>query len=369
MSLPDRYARIARLNALCPYYTMFPLAFPLRQLTGAHPTDWVLDPFCGRGTTNFAARLLGLPSVGIDNSKVAVAIAKAKLVQVEPSKMSDLCRSIIQRKREPQEVPSGRFWRLCYHPRTLEGICKLREELIRDCSSPSRIALRAAVLGVLHGPRQSGSPSYLSNQMPRTYATKPGPAVKFWTRQHLRPKYVDVPGVIENRLRFSLADLPAAQEGFILQYDSRKVPIDRLPRRFRWVITSPPYLGMRSYVPDQWLRNWFLGGSSTVSYAQPGQIGNMRATEFVQALAEVWARIAMVCLSGARLVVRFGALPSRDRDPRRLLKESLVRAGCWTAKTIKPAGRASLGKRQSDQFGRTTGRALEEFDLHAVFEG
>ena len=27
-----------------------------------------------------------------------------------------------------------------------------------------------------------------------------------------------------------------------------------------WVVTSPPYYGLRTYGPDQWLRQWFLGG-------------------------------------------------------------------------------------------------------------
>jgi len=40
---------------------MFPLDFPLDILRKrALPGDRVLDPFCGRGTTNFAARLVGL---------------------------------------------------------------------------------------------------------------------------------------------------------------------------------------------------------------------------------------------------------------------------------------------------------------------
>ena len=47
---------------------MFPLKFPFKHLSRASKEDWVLDPFCGRGTTNFAARLLGLNSVGIDSS-------------------------------------------------------------------------------------------------------------------------------------------------------------------------------------------------------------------------------------------------------------------------------------------------------------
>jgi hypothetical protein len=49
------------LNAICPYWTMVPLEFPWRALAAADAGEWVLDPFCGRGTTLFAARKLGCP--------------------------------------------------------------------------------------------------------------------------------------------------------------------------------------------------------------------------------------------------------------------------------------------------------------------
>ena len=69
----------AALNSICPYFTMFPLEFPLGILKrNAKEGSIVLDPFCGRGTTNYAARLLGLSSVGVDSSPVAAAIARAK---------------------------------------------------------------------------------------------------------------------------------------------------------------------------------------------------------------------------------------------------------------------------------------------------
>ena len=39
-----------------------------------------------------------------------------------------------------------------------------------------------------------------------------------------------------------------------------RTALRRIRRRFTRVITSPPYLGMRTYLPDQWLRYWALGG-------------------------------------------------------------------------------------------------------------
>src|SRR5258708_38124610 len=77
--LTDDAESFLSLNTVCPYYTMFPLEFPLKRLRRAQPDEWVLDPFCGRGTTMFAARLRGLRCVGIDSNPIAAAIAAAKL--------------------------------------------------------------------------------------------------------------------------------------------------------------------------------------------------------------------------------------------------------------------------------------------------
>lgn len=112
------------LNAVCPYYTMYPLDFPLRVLKEhGKRGEWVIDPFCGRGTTSFAARLLRMPSVGVDSSPVAVALAQAKLVYAEPGRVVASARSILRAAKEPTAVPRGKFWKVAYHEKTLVHIC------------------------------------------------------------------------------------------------------------------------------------------------------------------------------------------------------------------------------------------------------
>ena len=199
-------AKDVTINGICPYYTMYPLEFPLRVLKAhARKDQWVFDPFCGRGTTNLAARMLGLPSVGIDSNPVAVALAKAKLHHVELVDVVRAAVEILRFEKEAIDIPSGRFWTLAYHEDTLRDICKLRQGLLRDCRSNDRVVLRAILLGALHGPVRKNCSSYLSNQCPRTFAPKPDYAVKFWTERKLfPPKSSVIEAVVRRAVRFLL---------------------------------------------------------------------------------------------------------------------------------------------------------------------
>jgi hypothetical protein len=354
------------LNAICPYFTMFPLSFPLSVLAErSNLADWVLDPFCGRGTTNFAARLHGLPTVGIDSSPVGAAVAAAKLVAPSPQSIVRAARSILAETPEPNSVPEGVFWDWAYAPEVLQSLCRLRESLIKDAMGPTRTALRAIILGALHGPRTKGTPSHLSNQCPRTYAPKPRYATTFWQERELRPESVDILDVIERRAKRYFTHRLPKPPGFIRQADSReRSTFARLGRRFRWVITSPPYYGMRTYIPDQWLRNWFLGGPPEVDYSQSGQLTHAGRAEFVADLTVVWRRVSEVCLPDATMVVRFGAIQDRAVSSLDLLGASLG-AGGWEITNIVPAGAADDGRRQADHFVRERSKALAEHDVWA----
>ena len=358
------------LNTICPYYTMFPLKFPLKILRKAGRQDWVLDPFCGRGTTLFAARLLGLNSVGIDCNPVAAAISAAKLVDTSVNKVIGAAENIIKNAQKPKQLPQGEFWERCYHHTTLRDICVFREKFKEGANTQEEAILKALILGILHGPLRKGKPTYLSNQMPRTYATKPGAANRYWHKKGLlNPPYVDVLDTIKRRAKYSLEVVPAPTGGEVYCGDARLVDQIISRRDFKWIITSPPYFGMRSYHPDQWLRNWFLGGKPEVVYSSPGQLSHHKE-EFIGGLAAVWKSLAKVCSPGARLIIRFGSLPSEPVDAFDILKSSLSQADAgWMIKTRKDAGSANRGNRQSEQFFRSGKKALPEFDLYARLEG
>ena len=50
-------------------------------LSSSKPNDLVLDPFVGSGTTSVVAKSLGRNSIGIDNNKKYLEIAKKRLSQ------------------------------------------------------------------------------------------------------------------------------------------------------------------------------------------------------------------------------------------------------------------------------------------------
>ncbi len=355
----------ARLNAICPYYTMYPLDFPLRVLRNA-PAGVVLDPFCGRGTTNFAARMLGRHSVGLDSNPVAVAIAKAKLVDVQPHEIVDEYHKRLQSVPRLSRMPSGPFWAWAYNEQTLHTICRLREALKGNLSRPAAIALRGILLGALHGPRGIHFSTHLSNQSPRTFAPKPTYATKFWRSRRMHPKKVDVESVVGIRAERFYANRLAKISSIVLQRDSRIDFQSICPGPIGVVVTSPPYYGMRTYGQDQWLRNWFLGGPAEINYAHPrAQMSHQSVEAFTYQLRKVWKNASRHATSNALLVCRFGAINDRDIDPVATIKNSLDQSG-WKLSTIRSADNANNGRRQAAQFGvGGSMRPRTEFDFYA----
>ena len=356
------------LNAVCPYYTMFPLSFPVSVLGRFGKKKLrVADPFCGRGTTIFAARLKGHRAYGIDSSPIAIAIARAKLAETTDEEVLDLAEKILESQPKVR-LPKGDFWEWAYDANTLKDVCILREGL-RNMRSDAAAMLRAICLGALHGPL-SKSPDqrgYFSNQMPRTFASKPDYSVKFWKERGLKPVATDVMTVIERRVeRLELDTLPACRgNSRISAADARLAKgYSHMPSRIDLVITSPPYYGMRTYIADQWLRNWFLGGPSEVPYSEECFLSHQSPVSFAESLARVWDRVGERLSSSGKMFVRFGAIPSRKRDPRKIMLASLEHSDFdWKVCRVREADSAASGKRQACHMGsRVKSSAIEEHD-------
>jgi hypothetical protein len=363
------HAAEAALNRICPYYTMFPLRFPYRILCQyARPDDGVLDPFCGRGTTNYAARLLGMSSSAVDSNPVAVAITQAKAATATPDEVLREYDMLLQTSL-PVSVPQGAFWRLAYHPDVLDTLCRIRQQRLALPQTGPRAALTGIILGALHGPKSKHGTSYFSNQSPRTFSPKPGYATRYWSMHKLWPDYVDVREIIAVRARRYYGHTSMDASCTVVLGDARKEATwaEMDGASYRWIITSPPYYGLRTYQADQWIRAWFLGGCDRPMYRDPHQLTHNSPESFAAELRTVWRNVLAHAADGARLVIRFGGIHDRSADPLAIIKDSLRGSG-WRVCTRRSAGVASRGRRQADHFQPAPQAAREEFDIWACLD-
>jgi hypothetical protein len=360
------------LNAICPYFTMFPLEYPIKALRkhiNAAPV--VMDPFCGRGTSLYAARVLGLRARGLDSSPIAIAIAQAKLCRIDKSAVLKLAHSFIDADK-PDRIPQSDFFRRAFHSTTLRQICAVRAGLLRQQSqSYSAVLLRAAMLGCLHGPRTTRleTQPYFSNQMPRTFASKPEYSLRYWRAHKLFPPRVNVISVLERKLA-RIVDYPGVRGVSAVHArlgDSRSAAaLSPAMRDFSVVVTSPPYYGMRTYVEDQWLRYWFLGGPAEIRYGESDQISHTGQQVFAESLGEVWRNMARTRSDRLDMYIRFGIIPSARVDARRVIEESLEASEVdWRIVYTRPARTAGHGRRQAQQMSAASTPAIE-YDFHVV---
>jgi hypothetical protein len=367
---PLAYKPENALNAICPYFTMFPLEYPLRVLKKyRNNSAIVMDPFCGRGTTLFASRKLGLTSRGVDSSPVAVAIAKTKLAAVNVDAVLSLARIYLD-THATVKTPDNDFFRHAYAREVLKSVCAIREGLLsRRQHTNASVILQGAMLGCLHGPLNIAPDqgSYFSNQMPRTFSAKPDYSVRYWKKRKLIAPKVDVLTVLGRKLKRLLCDHPT-HVGAIAQVrhgDSRLLSsIPPASRNFSVVVTSPPYYGMYTYVQDQWLRNWFLGGPDYVEYRNDFQLAHAGSESFAKSLGLVWKNMALSNADDVDMYIRFGIIPSAKIDAKELLRASLEDSGiAWKEVSVRPAMTASSGKRQADHMTAESAAAIE-YDFH-----
>jgi hypothetical protein len=354
MAANSRYA----LNAICPYFTMFPLEYPMRVLDPKRlltfKSPLVCDPYCGRGTSIYAARLRGVRVRGIDIEPVAVAIARAKIARATLVEVMDLFDELIA---EPNgsRVPNGPFWRWAYHENTLRTLCRVRKGLLGRRSDPAAI-LRAVMMGAMHGPlpKSPERASYFSNQMPRTFAPKPDYSIGYWKDRKLQPVDVNIRAIVERRTQRALAhDDSNAKNGLvdIRCNDSRRAEgFADLGGNISHVVTSPPYYGLRTYAQDQWLRGWFIGKDSQVDYRSDPGLNHGSPALFAQSLSQVWNQIGSRASERIEMFVRFGGISSRAISADEILRESLALSDFdWSIVTRHDARSSEEGKRQALQ--------------------
>jgi hypothetical protein len=337
---------------------MFPENFVADKIaTYTQAGDVVLDPFVGRGTTVLQALLMNRRAIGIDINPVAycIAAAKASLPNLDEV-MSEVGALQDRYAPSPPDMIAAavssneEFFSLAFSPQTLSALVFLRGVLNWRHDHVHRF-IAALVLGILHG-EHGRSSRYLSNQLPRTISPKPAYSVRWWLARNSIAPHRDVFRALEREAHFRLSQEPPSLGGEVVLGDARDAAAT-FPHHqgaVRLVVTSPPYLDTTNYEEDQWLRRWFLGGPSSVTYHRVSKDDrHENPTRYWAFVQDTMRGLCPLLAPDAVLVVRIGGTRLDEAD---LVAgfQAALHGVLPNAKAVGAPVTTAIPRRQTDSF-------------------
>ena len=193
--------------------------------------DWVLDPFCGCGTTPLACKELGVNSMGIDVSPLMLFVSRVKVRDYDLERLREDASSLFSKKFRPVEANYGKLIKRAFPKHALQDLAFLMEEIGKVEDEASREFFQLALMSSLDKV---------------SYAIKDGGVLKFVKKEHIPPLRV----IFKRRVKRMIHDLKKVKfrrcEIRLKLADSRM--LDFLDdESFDYVITSPPYLNKIEY--------------------------------------------------------------------------------------------------------------------------
>lgn len=340
-----------RWSTLGPYYAMFPVPFARRTVEALCPPGGaVLDPFCGRGTTPYVARVTGRASLGIDCNAVAYVFAAAKTdPEPELSRVLQRVDEIGATVRPEDREPANAFQQLAWAPRVLAFLNAARRELDWRTSRLDR-TLMALILVHLHAKPGNG----VSNGMRQSKSMAPDYAVRWWSERGHRPPDLDPVAYFQERAawryRFGVPEGACAE----IRLNDARVVLPASRRRFSFLLTSPPYCGVTHYRVDNWIRLWMLGEGALPTYGITERYSNR--VSYAAMLREVFTAARRLLHADAAVYVRTDSRAFTCATTQELLAE------LWPQHNQFARAETPL-RSQTSLFTRTAGARPGETDL------
>ena len=339
-----------RWKGFGPYYAMFPVTFAEEYIEKySKPGDTIVDPFCGRGTSNYVANLLGRHSIGCDVNPVAWVYSKAKTDPArQVRRLHDRIDEIWSSRRPFDREPESEFQAYAWSPDVLAFLNSARRQL-NWRKSKVDWTVAGILLVYLHGKLGGG----LSNQMRQTKSMAPEYAVRWWKERGMSPPAIDPVEFINDRIRWRYEKGVHNNAGKSVIYlgDARGQLRKSRNVKASLLVTSPPYMGVTNYEYDNWIRLWLLGGLAEPSWKQEQRYGNK--SRYEEMIEGVFAEAKGILEDDACLVVR--------TDRRRFTLEATAYALHDLWPTHKLLGRVSATDRptQTALFGDKTSKPGE----------
>jgi hypothetical protein len=279
--------------------------FFIERLT--QPGDVVYDPFMGRGTTPVEAALLGRVPFGCDVNPLSIVLTRPRLHPPELDEVAGRLKEIDFATAD--EFPEDLL--VFYHPETLKEICALKRYLLARRANGD-LDRTDDWIGLVALNRLTGH----SNGFFSVYTLPPNQAVSVKAQQKINEKRKQVPprrdvaAIILKKSRILLSEcdrsLRATLGGLLPRAMLLTKAADSTPEipsnSVQLVVTSPPFLDVVQYAPDNWLRCWFLGiDPKAVKLTVPRKLEDWKA-----AMTEVFHELHRVLKPGGHVAFEVG---------------------------------------------------------------
>ncbi len=221
------------------------------------PSDVVVDPFMGRGTTPLQAHLMGRQGAGSDANPLCVMMARPRfnppsMKQIEERLNQVLTWASISETDEPLLV--------FYHPRTLAQLIALKNWFVMRSESGEMDSVDDWIRMVCINRLSGHSSGFFSvRTMPPNQAVSIESQIRINKRNRQVPEPRDVRMIILKKSRSLLrSGYPPVSESQPKLECARSDELWYLQEgSVALVVTSPPFLNVVDYRGDNWLRCWF----------------------------------------------------------------------------------------------------------------
>lgn len=219
-----------------------------------HEDHWILDPFCGVGTTLLAAKEEGVNAVGVDAHPVFTFVSKVKTQNYNLEQLKESIRKFFSKRFEKPELKGvGPLLKKAFSKYALEDLSFFKSELAKLGDRATRDFLTLTLI---------------VSAMRVSYAVKNGAVIRFFKREH-SPLRTVFKATAKRFLRHLKKVRFKPCEVIVKQGDARQ--LDFLETKsFDAVITSPPYLNKleytRAFDVEEALLKEFLGIDSVKAF-------------------------------------------------------------------------------------------------------
>ncbi|MCP8310183.1 MAG: hypothetical protein L6N94_01620 [Candidatus Methylarchaceae archaeon HK01M] len=193
--------------------------------------DWVLDPFCGAGTSLLASKEVGVNVVGVDVSPLAVFVTQVKTEDYDLEEIRDSAKEIFSKKFKSYDIKGlSPLTRRAFSRYSLEDILFFKEEIRRIEDHKVRNFFTLALMNS-------------ANRV--TYGYKDGGVIKIFKRP-----VPPLKKMFKRTVKRMISNLKRAHfKGSEIKVDlgdARRMDFLQ-DNYFDSVITSPPYLNKIEY--------------------------------------------------------------------------------------------------------------------------